>query len=574
MAPGMCSAGTVVACSGAADGAAACEETICGGRLWRDGAQGTQARIPYRIVDPEGKFSSAYLAAIQAGAAAWVSATEGFVQFETCAQCVGRFVSVVPGDGDGVAGGDTLEQILPMPVGADPTAPPPLHRIAHQWGHAIGLDDVYRRPDRDAYTRFDPAVWCGSGAPGIPARCAVSATEEPGSPAPATGTFGPYDEHSKMNGTPTDGVCGASSPDPDSAEPTVADASAVFELYFGYLGGWAPFQPVGTSMSPDGPRDYRLAPGVDPIGGPTVASPSPPTVEIFVRGTDGSLYGIHNLLSGTEFTGWSGWTPVAAGFDSDPSASFGTADSLYLAARSSSDQSIQLGMRFAATWIEWVSLGAPDVGAASAPAVVANSAGSLYLFVRGGDGLIYGRTCQANPAIGYLANCSGPWAALPQSSSGTFVGKPSASWDPGFAGLYVTAVTAQQGAQVIQWSPTSVGAWVDLPFDVVAVDAEPSVSAAGPADASYFAPDTRGLLLQGSRFSGTSTIGGLLASAPAAIRSPDKSRIDVVALVNDHGHPGVWWKFWGGFSPVCNYNAPGTCGQCGCGVMGTPPCDY
>ena len=38
----------------------------------------------------------------------------------------------------------------------------PLHRIAHQWGHAIGLGHTYERADRDRYVRFDPAVWCWS----------------------------------------------------------------------------------------------------------------------------------------------------------------------------------------------------------------------------------------------------------------------------------------------------------------------------------------------------------------------------------------------------------------------------
>jgi hypothetical protein len=572
--PGMCSEGSIAACSGVPDGATSCQETICGGRLWRDGAQGVQARIPYRVVDPDSKFSSAYLAAIQAGAAAWVRATGGFVRFEVCAPCAGRFVSIVPGDGDGIAGGGALEQILPMPVpiAADPTAPPPLHRIAHQWGHAIGLDDMYRRRDRDAYARFDPTVWCGSGAPGIPARCALSTIDPPGSPALATGTFGAYDEYSKMNGLASDGVCGASFPEPDSAEPTSADASAVFELYSSYISGWAPFQPVGASVSPDGRRDYQLAPGVDPVGGPTIASPAPPSVEIFVRGTDGSLYGIRNLLTGTEFAGWSDWTPVAAGFDSDPSASFGTPDTLYLAARSSSDETIRLNARVGGAWGDWISLGAPAVGAASAPALTASDTGLPQVFVRGSDGLLYHLACQEATETGFA--CADGWDALPASPSGAFIGKPSTSWR-NFQWLYVTAFTAHGGPQVNGWSQSGGwGVWADLPFDVVAIDAEPSLAASGPGDWHYYAPDTRGVLLDGTRFAGSSTIGGLPSSSPSAVGAIDGSRIDVAALVDDHGHPGVWWKFWGGVSPACNYNAPGTCAQCGCGMTGAPPCDY
>ena len=53
------------------------------------------------------------------------------------------------------------------------------------------------------------------------------------------------------------------------------------------------------------------------------------------------------------------------------------------------------------------------------------------------------------------------------------------------------------------------------------------------------------------------------------------TRIDVAALMDDHGHPGVWWRFYGGntFTPPCNYNKPGTCAQCGCNVPGSLACD-
>ena len=78
--------------------------------------------------------------------------------FEPCGPCLGRFVTIVPGDGDGIVDPVALEQVVPMPVPAGPQASLPLHRIAHQWGHVVGLDDAYKRADRDPYVSFDPAV--------------------------------------------------------------------------------------------------------------------------------------------------------------------------------------------------------------------------------------------------------------------------------------------------------------------------------------------------------------------------------------------------------------------------------
>ena len=71
-------------------------------------------------------------------------------------------------------------------------------------------------------------------------------------------------------------------------------------------------------------------------------------------------------------------------------------------------------------------------------------------------------------------------------------------------------------------------------------------------------------------------MGGVLASAPAVVIAPQGvSRIDVAAIIEDHGRPGVWWKFFsgdGGYTPPCNFNKPGTCAQCGCNGAGEPAC--
>src|SRR5205814_673223 len=103
----------------------------------------------------------------------------------------------------------------------------------------------------------DPARWCMDGA-ALPPTCAAGPDPTQGSPSIAGGTFGVYDERSKMNGLPADGVCGSTSPDEGSFEPTVGDVSSVEELYFMVGAGWTPLHPVGRSIKSGQPSDGDL----------------------------------------------------------------------------------------------------------------------------------------------------------------------------------------------------------------------------------------------------------------------------------------------------------------------------
>ena len=566
---GSCTGSTVAVCDTAEPGAR-CEEKFCGGRLWLSSRTSFNGYIPYRILDPGGKFSPAYRDAIDASAAAWTRAAKNLVTFARCSPCTGRFISVVPGEGDGIVDPTAWEQMLPMPVKTG--ASPPLHRIAHQWGHALGLDDAYRRADRSGHARFDPAVWCGTGGPGLPARCAVDPTDEPGAPHFSSGTFGVYDELSKMNGLPTDGVCGSGSPDPDSGEPTLGDASAVAELYFGSGAGWSPFIPVGSSISAAGRRNYELAAGVDPIGAPAIASWTAASVEIFVRGTDRKLYRIQNEVFGTRFVDWTEWMPVGDGFGSDPAAVFAAADTLHVGALSSVDGKIRLRSRVAGTWGDWFTVTGPPVTTTSAPALATADELSLDVLVRGDDGSIYHLAC-SDPRARCATSASSPaaWTPLPSGPTGAFIGKPSATWAAGW--LFVTAVDGARAGWLIAGFPGYWGTWVPIPTDLPPADPDPSIAIAG-GETNFFASDRRGLLVNATRAFGAFTLGGILASAPGAASPRDDSRLEVAALIDDHGRRGVWWKFHGGFLPTCVYSAPGTCAQCGCGGPGQPACAY
>jgi hypothetical protein len=559
----------VVACPAVAPGV--CEEIFCGGRLWQNGTDNATALITYRILDPQGQFPDSYKTAIRDAATAWANATSNVVRFRECAGCFGRFVSVVPGDGDGIVDPTAFEQILPMPADQASLANVPLHRIAHQWGHLIGLGHTYERADRDRYVRFDPNVWCAASRPGLPPRCAFGPAEL-GGPRVSSDTFGAYDEMSKMNGFASDGICGAAEPDANSAQPTEGDAAAVQELYYSHTSAWAPFRPLGRSVDATQPLDYQLAQGIDPTGTPAIAEWRSAMVEIFVRGTDGKVYGTRNELNGTTFVRWSDWAVVATGVDADPSATFADADTLYLAVRSRADGAVRLLTRTRGVWGPPVSLGAPAAGAASAPAVAGRVGPLVGVLVLGGDGLVYARLC-TDPQT---TMCSGRgWTPLPASPP-RFISKPMAVWSD-TVWLMVTAVAEDNDGWVIGGNDGGFDGsyWQRLPIDLMDADPNPGVAIQVYAgELGFHGRNARRAHAESTSSGSLPPLGGVLTAAPGVV-SPREGdlRIDVAAVIEDHGHPGVWWKFWGGFTPPCNYNVPGTCAQCGCNLPDTPSCN-
>jgi hypothetical protein len=573
--PSMCPADLVTACP-AADGGTSCEETFCGGRIWQNGLM-KSVLVRYQIKDPQAMFSPSYRGAIRAGAMAWNRASGGFVTFQECINCMGRFISVVPGDGDGITNPDDAEQLLPMPVVSSVGRVSP-HRIAHQWGHVVGLSHTYQRADRDRYVRFDPALWCQQSSSALPPRCAAGpASPSQGLPAVTSGTFGVFDGKSKMNGFHSDGICGAEQPDEDSGEPTIGDLSAAAELFFGATTFWSPFRPIGRSVSPTEPFDYQLAPGVDPTGSPAIAELQPASPEIFVRGTDDRVYATTRLDPLTSSSAdWHDWAFVAEDVDTDPAVVFAvnalSAETLFLAVRSGLDGSIQLRSRRAGTWGGWTSLAAPPSGAASAPALASETPSSLAVVVRGGDGLIYWLHCQdADQDCAASASDPSAWQALPPPSSGVFVGKPSAVWLRDSTGLAVAAIRDDRAALLITGIDNSISDWAtvaNVNTDLGPDDPDPGVAitiTSTPQDVGFFARNRQGLLLNDTLQSKSFPIGGVLASPPGAVGTYNGSiRTDVAAIIEDHGHPGVWWRFNdANYVAPCNYNRPGTCQQCG-----------
>jgi hypothetical protein len=572
----MCPTSPVNACP-AEDSGSRCEQTYCGGRIWQNSLTNS-VLVNYRILDPTGAFSTSYKAAIRASASAWSRASAKFVTIKECAVCSGKFISVVPGDGDGVINPDEPEQRLPMPVDSGGRISP--HRIAHQWGHVLGLSHTYERADRDRYMGFDPDVWCAAGSSGLPPRCAAGSADLPGFPAITTGTFGAFDGKSKMNGLGREGVCGTEEPDEDSGEPTIGDVSALAELFSGVYFAWSPFQPIGRSVSPTQPLDYQLAPGVDPSGSPQIVEAVYASPEIFVRGTDNRVYTTtrRDLVSATTAQ-WNDWTPVAEDVDADPGVVFSrnaTSDTLILAVRSRVDGQIHLSSRSGGGWGQWTSIGAPPTGAASAPALASQSPKNLAVLVRGGDGLIYRLPCtdaDADSVCGPSAARANAWMPLPAppSPSAIFVGKPSAFWALDNTKLTVAAVSDDRAVMLMTDVEAGGGAWDRVPTisnDLAPDDLDPGVAIAPsstPGFVAFFARNQQRLLVSDFFSTTFPSIGGILASPPSvATFIQNGMRTEIAAIIDDHGRPGVWWRYNQNVSLFpCYYNRPGTCMECG-----------
>ena len=332
-------------------------------------------------------------------------------------------------------------------------------------------------------------------------------------------------------------------------------------------------------MSPTQPLDYQLTSGVEPVGTPTIAewSPSP---EIFVRGSDDRIYGTHMDPFNTQMFGWADWEALAGDAGSDPAAVFSDATTVYLAFRSQQDATISLTARMNGNWVVPRSLGAPSVGAATAPAIAARDGNSLVIVVLGGDGLFYMMECSdARQLCAGSAGRPDAWMALDAPPPGSFVGAPSIVWLPADSTLMVAGVGQDRQAWVVSYGAGGWGNWTAVrTLDLAPDDSKPGVAinAMRSFDTmGFFARHRTGLLVNVGLNDSYPPLGGVLASVPAVVGNTQGTyRIDVAALIDDHGKLGVWWRFDDlRYHVPCNFNEPGTCAQCGCNVAGKPRCD-
>jgi Astacin (Peptidase family M12A) len=320
---------------------------------------------------------------VETAMAGWCEATAGALCFGPW-QGEGRVVTigVRPGACYAAGGGGHQPTVWLDPEGTEVCDGA---GYAHALGHALGLVHAYQRPDRDRYLTFAPEQ--------LACDCADDALRTCG---PHLGAFETFDYASIMM-YPTaasaplllfDKQGGVLRP---ARLPSRLDGSALLQIAALSV-GWQPFAPLGATPDALAPLDPQLPGGATIVGSPAAVVVSPlgdaSALHLVVRGSNGHLYEKITPRPWTQgpdprpsFAA-SPWLDLGGEFDSDPAASTSSAgDRLYLAARRIDGQ---IYLREGANG-GWVSVGAPSVGAASAPALAAASPGRLDVVLRGAD---------------------------------------------------------------------------------------------------------------------------------------------------------------------------------------------
>lgn len=154
---------------------------------------------------------------------------------------------------------------------------------------------------------------------------------------------------------------------------------------------WTPWQPV--------------APTARTAGRPVAALNDDGRMEIFARGTDGTLGHIVQMFRGDwSASAWESLGPAIAG---DPAVARNNDGRLEVFARGT-DGTLGHVIQTSAGggWSQWESLGA---GLSSDPAVVTNTDTRLEVFARGADGTL-GHIYQTSPSLGYQGLPSQNWS--------------------------------------------------------------------------------------------------------------------------------------------------------------------
>ncbi len=531
-----------------------CSQVRCGGVLW------PATGIPYKIITSENglTFSGGDLSNISNWIGVWNARTLGGapplfrcdIPTDTCSS-YGRWLAIHPGGNGGISNiARTGQQDMTLAPGNA------AYYDSHELGHAIGLPHLWNRPDRDRYLKFSN-FWCGSQdlTDTVWTKCMAPGPGElgydPKFPSIPTGLLGVFNETSVMNYISPDICESVNDCQPSAADTaTDADGAAAIELYRS-AEDWAPFNTLGDDVGQCSVLNYDLAPGVSMLGSPAVVSLGYPSLEVYVRGSDGHIYRRYKNVSGGVFQGWSSWSDLGGGFNSDPAAVSWGAGRIDVFARKSSDGAIYQ-RTYSGSWSSWTSIGKPSVGIGSAPAVSSWGPNRLDVFVKGsGDSLLYHKSF------------TGSWSSWAVRGDKTFVGKPAAvSWGNGRINVVV------KRSNNVLWSIWYDGSWRSFYSLGSLADsgASPAVSSWGPNRLNVFYRYNGTLYLKtlmGNWLSPLPLGGQLVASGtPAAVaQTTPSNRIDVMAPVNDHGSLGVWWKYYP-FQRPCYWASTSSCGGC------------
>ncbi len=525
-----------------------CQELACGGYLWAGG------HVPFELHFDGSQAATFKELEVLSVIDAWSVSSEA-VDFAHCDNddCSGheRWLDVQFGQslslGPSVSSG---AQVLTVPESAT------LEHIAHEIGHVLGLADVWRRPDRDRYLKLSESAFCEQGGHWDLSTCTPGALESMSLPTRrSTGLLGPFEADSAMNLAGSE-VCEASEPDQQRSLPTLADGSALTELYR-TAEGWSPFVPLGRDLANDLPLDHSIADDVWIAGAPALASRTYPQLDIYVRGTNQRIY-VKPFRPGQDLD-WVDWQSLDCCFDSDPGAVSWGYNRTDIFARSI-DGEIQWRALSPSggflVWGLWTSIGKPPTGAASGPGVTSRGPDRLDVFVRGGDDYLYQTSYEG-----------ASWSSWEKLGDMPFVGTPAVAVT---GDDRLDVVVAGSGGTLHRLSFD--GAWAPG-YELVSgeIEAGTSPTLASSAGKLHLYVDTPGThhlsesVLDGDSWGPWRDLGGMLAGTPAAIGVQHRSHVDVAAIINDNGTDGVWQRSW-------PYERPcyaGDASTCGC----LEPCD-
>jgi stage II sporulation protein D len=178
---------------------------------------------------------------------------------------------------------------------------------------------------------------------------------------------------------PTDSPAGVRHPDGSLDVVARGATGDVQHRRYTPAGGWQPWASLGGGV----------------LGAPTIERTATGTVLVWIRGTNGALYG--GTLSGGRFSGWRGY---GGGLTTRPSPVTLPDGSRYVLARGNDAQLWAATWSAAGTWAGWRALGG-GLLAGAGPAGAATGPGALTVAVVGTDHRVFTRSLQGGAWTGW-----------------------------------------------------------------------------------------------------------------------------------------------------------------------------
>jgi 5-hydroxyisourate hydrolase-like protein (transthyretin family) len=266
----------------------------------------------------------------------------------------------------------------------------------------------------------------------------------------------------------------------------------------------------------------NVQPIIMPASSPAVAN----NLDLFVKGSDSALWWKH--WNGAT---WSTPTSLSGVLTSAPAATSPTSGAIDVFARGSNGSLYEKSTtNGGSSWTGWTSLGG-QIASGTGPAA-SSSSGRLDVFVQGTDG-----------ALWHKSNTGTDWSSW-QSLSGVLTSSPGAtSPSSSVIDVFVRGSNGSIYQKSTTNGGGSWSGWTSLGGQAYSATG-PAASSSGTSRIDLFVEGTNGSLYQktwtGTSWSSWQSLGGSLASSPAAT-SPSSGVIDVFVLGSDNG---LWQKLY------------------------------